>query len=283
MKKVTSVGYQATRKVTCVEMAHSRHPSPVTRHATAFTLIEIMVATAILGMIVAAIYTSWIAIIKGRAVGVAAAAAAQRERMSIRVIEEALMSAQLFAENANLYSFVAENGTSDASLSFVSRLTDSFPRSGKFEGFNVRRCTFLIEAGRPSSSGSGSENRLVLRQNPILLEADTDEMENPIVLARNVKEFKVEFWDTRLGDWVDEWRTTNQLPKLVKVFLSVNRENQKGYQSSKAYDEVTRIIGLPSAGVPSGWQTPPTPPAGAPGRPNPGNPRQQSTPPGGRS
>ena len=264
------------KKVTCAEIAHSRH-------SKAFTLIEIMVATAILGMIVAAIYTSWIAIIKGRAVGVAAAAAAQRERMSIRVIEEALMSAQLFAENANLYSFVAENGTSDASLSFVSRLTDSFPRSGKFEGFNVRRCTFSVEAGPPSSSASGPENRLVLRQNPILLEADTDEMQNPIVLARSVKEFKVEFWDTRLGDWVDEWTKTNQLPKLVKVFLSVNRENLKGYQSSKAYDEVTRIIGLPSTGVPSGWQMPPAPPQpGAPGRPNPGSPRQPPTPPGGR-
>ena len=225
------------------------------RRGRAFTLIEIMVAMAILGMIVMAIYSSWMAIVKGRAVGVAAATAAQRERMSIRVIEEALMSAQLFAENAKLYSFVAENGSDDASLSFVSRLTDSFLRSGKFEGFNVRRVTFSIEAGK-SSLGYGSENRLVLRQNPILLEMDKDEVDNPIVLARNVKEFKVEFWDTRLGDWIDEWTTTNQLPKLVKVFLSVNRENKKGYQASKAYDEVTRIIGLPSTGVPSGWQMP---------------------------
>ena len=225
------------------------------RRGKAFTLVEIMVAMVILGLIVTAIYTSWLAIVKGRKVGVAAAATAQRERMSIRVIEEALMSAQLFAENADLYSFVVENGSDDASLSFVSRLTDSFPRSGKFEGFNVRRVTFSIEAG-PSSSGYGSENRLVLRQNPILLEVDKDEVENPILLARNVKEFKVEFWDAKLGDWLDEWVTTNQLPKLVKVFLRVGRENQKGYEIRSAYDDVTRIIGLPSTGVPSGFQMP---------------------------
>ncbi len=247
------------------------------RRGRAFTLIEIMVAMAIMGMIVMAIYSSWMAIVKGRAVGVAAATAAQRERMSIRVIEEALMSAQLFAENAKLYSFVAENGGDDSSLSFVSRLTDSFLRSGKFEGFNVRRVTFSIEAGK-SSSGYGSENRLVLRQNPILLEMDEDEVENPIVLARNVKEFKVEFWDTRLGDWIDEWTTTNQLPKLVKVFLSVNRENQKGYQPSKAYDEVTRIIGLPSTGVPSGWQMPQAPQPAAGGNPAGGSGSQPGTP-----
>ena len=182
---------------------------------------------------------------------------------------------------------MAGNDGDDASLSFVSRLTDSFLRSGKFEGFNVRRVTFSIEAGQ-SSSGYGSENRLVLRQNPILLELDQDEVDNPIVLARSVKKFKVEFWDTRLGDWVDEWTMTNQLPKLVKIFLSVNRENQKGNQSSKAYDEVTRIIGLPSTGVPSGWQTPQVPqpaggnPAGGRGS-QPGTPNPNPNPAGGNN
>lgn len=222
--------------------------------ASAFTLIEVMMAMAIMGLVVTAIYTSWSAIVKGSKSGITAAAAAQRQRISMQMIEQALVSAQMFAENANLYSFLAESG-SEGSLSFVSRLPDAFPRSGKFEGYNVRRVTFALEASQ--SSGYSAENDLVLRQNPILLEVDQDEMEHPIVLARNVKEFRVEFWEPRIGDWIDEWTTTNQLPKLVKVYLRLGTDSQKALRNSD--EEVTRIVGLPSIGVQASWQSPSLP------------------------
>jgi prepilin-type N-terminal cleavage/methylation domain-containing protein len=148
----------------------------------AFTLLEIMVALALFGMIVAAIYSSWFAIMRGSKSGLAAAAAAQRSRVAVRTMEEALCSVRSFAADIQYYSFLAENGSSDASLSFVSRLSDSFPRSGKFGDFNVRRVTFSLES---SESGSGSQ--LVLRQNPVLMELDKDEMEHPVVLAKEVQ------------------------------------------------------------------------------------------------
>lgn len=208
-------------------------------------------------MVLAAIYSTWTAILRSRKVGLDAAAAVQRARITGRTIEETLGSVQSFAANNNYYAFVAENG-SDATLSFVSRLSPSFPRSGKFAGLDVRRVTFSLE-----SSPDGAR-QLVLRQTPLLMEMDKDEKNYPLVLAKNVKEFKTEFWDTRLQDWIDEWKQTNQIPALVKVTLKL----ADTAFSSQVRQAVTRIVSLPSVMVQPIWQVPRIlPGVGAPGQP----------------
>lgn len=229
------------------------------RHA-AFTLIEIMMAMAILGLVLTAIYATWTLILKSSKIGLAAAAQAQRERMAIRAMEDALTATRAFAADPQGYGFYAENGD-DALISFVARLPDSFPRSGKFHGLDVRRVTFALV------SGPDSTRELVVRQNPILMDMDEDEKRYPLVLAKGVSGMEFGFWDTRLNDWVDEWKQTNQLPKLVKVTVQFQNPNQRQRYSQKL-EEVTRIVALPSITVPVTWQMP-----GAPARPGtPGTP-----------
>jgi len=41
----------------------------------------------------------------------------------------------------------------------------------------------------------------------------------PLVLARNVKDFIVECWDTNALQWDDEWVDTNSIPPMVRVSL----------------------------------------------------------------
>jgi type II secretion system protein J len=221
-----------------------------------FTLIEIMMAMAVFGLVLTAIYATWTLILKSSKLGMAAAAQVQRERISVRMIEDALVSTRSFAADLQHYSFVAENGD-EATLSFVARLSKSFPRSGKFGDFDVRRLTFSVE------SKFGSERELVLRQNPILMDVDVDEKEHPLVLAKGVNKLLFEFWDVRLNDWVDEWKQTNQLPKLVKVTVEFAEPNQRGSYSQRK-EKVTRIVALPAITVPPNWQMP-----GAPGMPPP--------------
>lgn len=226
----------------------------------AFTLVEILIAMGILSLVLAAIYSSWTAILRASKVGLDSAAAVQRARIAGRIIEESLSSAEAFYANQRYYSFVAENG-SEPLLSFVSRLSPSFPRNGKFAGLDVRRVVFSVERGQ-----------LVLRQKPFLMDdMDEDEKKYPLVLGSNVKEFKTEFWDTRLGDWIDEWKQTNQLPVMVRVTLKF-ADNP---YSTQVGAEVTRIVSIPSVGVVGAWQMP-RPLPGAPGIPGapgaPGNP-----------
>lgn len=211
------------------------------RKTRAFTIIEILTAMAIFGMVVAAIFASWQAIIRGSASGNRAAATAQRSRVALRTIEEALGSTRSFAADVQYYTFEAENGT-EPYLSFVSRLSPEFPRSGRFGEFNVRRVTFAVEQGADYSSGK----RLVLRQNPVLMDMDEDEQNYPVVLANDVRKFEMEFWDKQKADWLDEWTQTNQLPQMVKFTVQLGGDQ----------DEVTRIVALPSVAVQPGWQIP---------------------------
>jgi len=243
-----------------------RSPLPAPRSSTAFTLVEILIAIGILSMVLAAIFSSWTAILRASKVGLDAAAAVQRARIVMRTLEDSLLCAQSFGgQNQRYYGFVAENG-GEASLSFVSRLPESFPRNRKFGDLQVRRVTFSVE------SGSGSGRRLVLRQSPLLMEPDRDENEHPLVLAHFVTEFQMEFWDVRLHEWVDEWKQTNQLPKLIKFSLKL-ADNENNIR--RPQQEITRIVNLPATTVQPIWQMP----GGFPGqRPLPGTPGAAGAP-----
>ncbi len=233
----------------------------------AFTLVEVLVSVAILSLVVSAIYSSWTAILRASKVGLDAAAAAQRARIALHTLEDSLTAAELFVRNVDYYGFVAENG-SDPVLSFVARLPKSFPRSGRFGDLDVRRLTYTLER---SQTG---ERDLVLRQQPIIMDLDKDEKEYPLILARNVKDFQIGFWDERAKDWADEWRQTNQLPKLVLIKLALQHTDNR---SVRTVQEITRVIALSSAGVPPGYQMPMMP--GGPGTPGvPGLPGQPGVP-----
>ena len=250
-------------------MMRKRRPAP----RSAFTLVEMMIAIALFSLILAAIYSSWTAILRASKTALDASASAQRARITIRVLEDSLTSAQSFGVHLNhpeYYAFVAENGD-EALLSFTARLSKSFPRSGKFGDLDVRRVTFSVE------SASDGSRQLVLRQSPLVMDPDQDEKEHPVVLAKNVKGMEMEFWDTNKNppEWVDEWEgpKTNQLPKMVMLTLKL-ADNP---YSSRVTEEITRIISIPAMTVQPGWQVPrgaggPPGTPGAPGGFVPGNP-----------
>src|SRR2546426_1257745 len=217
-----------------------------TARQSAFTLVEIMIALAVFAAVMIAIYSSWSAILRGSRIGQEAAAEAQRSRVAVRALENSLMSLQMFVANIKYDYFSADTSDDFATLSFVAHLSKSFPRSGDFGDQVVRRLTFTVEPG------TNADNVLLLRQNPILFQTSADEEENPLVLARNVKEFTLEFWGPRSNDWEQEWLYTNQLPKLVKFTLAFGRPNQRVLNPE---DMVTRVISLAAMPVPVGVQT----------------------------
>jgi len=233
----------------------------------AFTLIEVMIAIAILGTVVAAIYATWRAILGATKASQVAAGDVQRSRVALRCLEQSLTYTTMYAANARYYWFDAKNG-SDGYLSFVANLPKDFPRSGRFEGFPLRRLEFSMR------NGNEGGRELVLRQSLIMREFDEDERNFPLVLMKNVKKFEMEFWDNRKSDWKDEWTETNQLPKLIRI--AITTENLK--DPFAAGDEYTRIISPASVAVQPAWQggraggqppgAPPVPPPGGVGNPN---------------
>ena len=211
----------------------------------AFTLIEIMLAITIFSLVLAAIYSVWNLVLRSSKVGQDAAAQAQRQRITMHTIEDALACIQSFQASIQYYTFIVQNGDQPM-LSFTARLPADFPRNGRFGDFNVRRLTFTIEAG------PNQENDLMLRQNPILMDMDADEQQHPLVLARNIKNFTIECWDT--NQWDDEWDRTNSLPSLVRIGLVIGG-NKNSSGSVAPEFAITRIIAIPVETLPSVVQT----------------------------
>ena len=211
----------------------------------AFTLVEIMVAMILFSMVVAAIYSTWMLVMRATKVGQAAAAQAQRQRIALHTIEDALMCVQSFQSSQKYYSFVVENGSLPM-LSIASRVPEVFPRNGKFGDFNLRRLTFTLEA-----ASEGGKN-LVLRQNPILMDQDEDEKKYPLILARNVKNFLIECWDKDRREWSEKWETTNSIPAMVRVGLVLGANMADGVAAPDFV--VVQAFSIPSAMMPAAVQ-----------------------------
>jgi hypothetical protein len=206
-----------------------------------------MIAVAIFVGIMTAIYSSWSGIVRGSNAALKATADAQRARVAMRAIEEALTSAMLFSANARHYGFVVDGSETFPVLSFVARLGESFPGSGMFGGQVVRRVTFKVEADNAGG------NQLVMVQTPLLAPPDSEKESYPLTLARNVKAFELAFWDLRRNDWVEDWQMTNQLPRAVQVLLEFGEPKQHG---TKAENVFAKTISIPSVAVPLAYQMP---------------------------
>src|ERR1019366_5267227 len=219
----------------------------------AFTLVEIMVAMMVFSMVIAAIYSTWALVMRASQVGQDAAAQAQRQRVVLRAIGDALMGVESFQASQKYYWFKLENGGAPF-LSFVARLPDSYARNGKFVGAaggrdaSSRRVTFSLAAGE------NGEKDLILRQSPILMDMDQDEEKYPLVLARNVKEFTVEWWGTNNlneASWSKDWddAQTNTIPQMLRVHLVLGANVARG--SSAPEFAATRIYTVPSQMMPA--------------------------------
>ena len=181
--------------------------------ARAFTLLELLVAMFVFAMVLTSLYMTWRVLMRSNVAALELAAEAQRKRLAVQTIEEALNAAVLFAASPTNYAFIADTTGAAAALSFVAHLGTGFPGSGRFDGESVRRLWFQVEPG------PGGDGWLVMRQASMLAALDDPTQAFPVPLSRNVSEFRLEFWDERQGEFAEEWTLTNRLPALVRMTL----------------------------------------------------------------
>jgi hypothetical protein len=220
-----------------------------------------MIAMGIFMMVVLAIYSTWTAILRGSQTGLDAAATAQRERVATHALEDSLGCATFFAANPRYYSFLADSDSSGefSTLTFTSHLPMSFPGSGLYGDQSVRRVSFFVEADPVY------RRRLVVLQTPLLEQGADNPQGYPMVLARGVTTFQLEYWDARQGDFTTDPPPTNQLPALVRFTLGISSSKDRFAPPQMT----TRIVRILSASITPSMQAPLLPPTlpqpGAPG------------------
>ena len=210
----------------------AHRPSPCALRY-AFTLIELLIAISIFALVMIAIYSAWFSIVRGSAIGLEAAAAAQRGRIAMSTLEDAIVTAQIFTENIRYYSFEADTSGKFPSLSFTSRLPGNFPGSGLFGDQVVRRLTFSVERG------ADNENQLIMTQWPLLEMVTPESTPYPIMLAREVTAFDLEFFNPQKREWETEFLETNMLPSLIRITLGLGHSSRN---SSDPIEVITRVV-----------------------------------------
>jgi prepilin-type N-terminal cleavage/methylation domain-containing protein len=205
----------------------------------AFTMLELMMSVAIFGLIMLSVLSCWKVIVTGTIIAKNAAAAAQRARIGIKSVEEALECAEIDQRNLQFYAFLNDTSQKFASLSLAARLPAAFPGSSLFGDNLVRRVTFTVQADKDNNG----QNNLVMEQSPLLEALDSVNTPYPITLARDVNIFMLEFWSTNQNEWVVSFDPTNQFPPVIRVTLGCGHSAD---HPDVPYEVIVRTVAMPA-------------------------------------
>lgn len=188
----------------------SRDGSPF-RGQAGFTLVEVLVAVALLGTIATMVFASLVTTTQAVEGGREHVAREQTVRKVLRLMAEELA----LSKRSLAYPWVGMNGTFEgqpadtlAFLAMSQELSTSMIREGE-----TIRVVYTRE-----------RDRLIrfVRRNLYTL-TDTDETLDQMELADRVQAFNVRYYDDQNLIWLDEWPTASKLPRAVLIevtFLS---------------------------------------------------------------
>jgi general secretion pathway protein J len=170
-----------------------------------FTLVEILVAVALLGMIGAMVFGSLVMTTNAVEAGRDHAAKEQAIRRILRLMAEEIS----LSKRNTIYPWVGTNGTQDGQpadiLAFLAMSQESSTSTAK-ESETVR-VVYTRE-----------RDRLIrfVRRNLYTL-TDTNESLDQMELADRVQAFNIRYYDDQNRIWLDEWPTVSKIPKAVLI------------------------------------------------------------------
>ena len=189
--------------------------APVNRRkATGFTLLEIVLAVAILGMMSLAIYRF-----------------VQANIIALRVSADASAADARYAGLRDLLTTQWQSLPSGAGalsgepLKLNDRSRDEIRWiCGAGPGLLTRYAPgdFTVMMRLQPQNKKGDRLDLGLLRKPQDDASFTDVHESWIPLLENVQTLQIRYFDSRLNTWVDRWTDTVTLPRLVKVIVGRN-------------------------------------------------------------
>ena len=205
---------------------------------SAFTLIEVMLAVTILGLVVGAVYATWSAALSGWRRGTAVAEEFQRQRIVIEALSDLTQSAVFFTSRPELYEVTSatEYGLGDT-VSFVTASDRLLPpKEAAFAG--LRRITL----------GLRRDDRHVVYlgiANSPAVEAIDDNANSDLVwhrLSQDVIGFRIRYRNPRDGGWYERWEEPGLIPAALEYTVAFRNDDPKAPPLI-----VTRAVEFPTA------------------------------------
>lgn len=208
------------------------------RTQAGFTLLEILLAVAVLGMLITCVYSTWSAALNSWRRGSDASEAFQRERVVMDALMELTKSAIFFAPSAPLYAFIAtKNPGLGDSISFVTA-SDAFLPPSETIAAGMRRVFVSLERDQYQRT------YLAIVNEPALRPDDDKSLEPPQahVISMDISGFYVRYRDPRDGSWSDKWEE-DQFPPSAVEYTVVFGERDGRFPPVV----VTRAVDIPVA------------------------------------
>jgi len=185
-----------------------------------FTLPEVLTAVVIMGLVLVTLYSCWAAVLGATQSSTIAVQDAQRERMAIRAISDALAGVSWY-ENRKEGPLRLDDSLGFSHLKLISRVPPGFWGERELANYPLRRIEFVTE------DMPGGESQLVMIQQALLAPTNSVKVHRTVLLP-HVETFAVEVHSGGISNtWEAFWPTlfeTNGLPWQAKVSLGAVKE-----------------------------------------------------------
>ena len=176
---------------------------PVSRSSaeSGFTLVEMLVATALLATVGAIVFGSLVTTTQVVDAGRAHSAKEQTIRRVLRVMADEVS----IGRNVQAFPWLGVNGTQDGQPADILAFLTIGDYVGASPGLASETIRVVYTRDRDRLMRFARRNIYGL----------TDESVDQVELANHVKAFNVRYYDAQARIWADEWSTITKMPKAV--------------------------------------------------------------------
>ena len=195
-----------------------------TRTRAGFTLMEVLLAVAILSIVIAGVYSTFNASLTALRRGTDASDVFQRQRIVMEALSELAQSAVFFAASPTLYTVTATKhpGLGD-SVSFVTA-SDAFLPPSEATAAGMRRVTISLEQDEYRRTYLAIVNQPALKPED---ESKDKESLQAHVISTDVSGFYVRYRNARDGTWADTWEDANTPPSAMEFTVVFGRQGDR--------------------------------------------------------
>lgn len=228
---MTSDGLQVRklRFVTC----HSSPSSP------GFTLIEIMIAMAILAMISVLIYTSTSQTIKGKEETVKRDESNHSVSLALNKMAADLQTAFIL----NSPDLLGSEGRIKTVFSGKEDKLDFAALSHTRYFKNTREADFAEVGYYLADDPEDSSKKILMRRESKLLDDKPEEGGSADPMVEGVKDFRLEYYDPKKKEWLKSWDSSqleqsNRLPRAVRIEIKIENPEEEEPQTFSTIAEL---------------------------------------------
>ncbi len=229
----------------------STQPRNVGRTRTGFTLLEVLLAVAILSILITAVYSTWSAALTAWRRGSDASEVFQRQRIVMDALKELTQSAVFFSASPELYTIIgAKNPGLGDSVTFVTA-SDAFLPPSEAMDAGMRRVTISLE------QDEYRRTYLAIVNQPALTPDDQSSAPPQAhVISMDVSGFYVRYRDPRDGSWDEKWEETALPPSAIEYTVVFGQTGGRlpPVVVTRAVDiPVAAFIAQGTSGLPAGF------------------------------